>query len=66
MNRDLGAATAVITHNADIAGMADRVAHVDLNANRRNPRELHLKEGDLVILHPDETVSDGKSISTGR
>ena len=49
VNRELGAATAVITHNADIAGMADRVvhmsngnvSHVDLNANRRNPRELH-------------------------
>ena len=25
-----------------------------------------LKEGDLVVLHPDETVSDGKAISTGR
>jgi len=49
VNRELGAATAVITHNADIAGMADRVVHmsnghvsqVELNANRRNPRELH-------------------------
>ena len=49
VNRELGAATAVITHNADIAGMADRVVHmsnghvsqVELNANRRNPRDLH-------------------------
>lgn len=49
VNRELGAATAVITHNADIAGMADRVvhmsngnvSHVDKNANRRNPRDLH-------------------------
>ena len=49
VNRELGAATAVITHNADIAGMADRVVHmsnghvsqVELNARRRNPRELH-------------------------
>jgi putative ABC transport system ATP-binding protein len=49
VNRELGAATAVITHNADIAGMADRVVHmsnggvsrIDVNAQRRNPRELH-------------------------
>jgi putative ABC transport system ATP-binding protein len=49
VNRALGAATAVITHNADIAGMADRVVHmsnghvttVERNAARRSPRELH-------------------------
>jgi putative ABC transport system ATP-binding protein len=49
VNRDLGAATAVITHNADIAGMADRVVHmsnghvttVTHNTVRRNPRDLH-------------------------
>ncbi|MBL8241972.1 MAG: ABC transporter ATP-binding protein [Bryobacterales bacterium] len=49
VNRELGAATAVITHNADIAGMADRVvhmsnghvSHVEQNAHRRNPGELH-------------------------
>ncbi len=49
VNRELGAATAVITHNADIAGMADRVVHmsnghiasVDRNAHRRSPQELH-------------------------
>jgi putative ABC transport system ATP-binding protein len=49
VNRELGAATAVITHNADIAGMADRVVHmsnghvttVEQNENRRSPRELH-------------------------
>jgi putative ABC transport system ATP-binding protein len=49
VNRELGAATAVITHNADIAGMADRVvhmsnghvSHVEQNTHRRNPRELH-------------------------
>lgn len=49
VNRELGAATAVITHNADIAGMADRVVHmsnghvttVDQNATRRSPRDLH-------------------------
>src|SRR5262245_31737616 len=28
VNRELGTATAVITHNADIAGMADRVIHM--------------------------------------
>jgi len=49
VNRELGAATALITHNADIAGMADRVVHmtnghvsdVTRNATRKNPRELH-------------------------
>ncbi len=49
VNRELGAATAIITHNADIAGMANRVvhmsngqvSHVDLNEQRKNPRELH-------------------------
>ena len=49
VNRELGAATAVITHNADIARMADRivhmsngnVSHVERNAVRRNPRDLH-------------------------
>ncbi len=49
VNKELGAATAVITHNADIAGMADRVvhmsnggvSHVDINQHRRSPRELH-------------------------
>lgn len=49
VNRELGAATAVITHNADIAGMADRVVHmsnghittVDRNTARRSPRDLH-------------------------
>ncbi len=49
VNRELGAATAVITHNADIAGMADRVVHmsnghvssIDINKARRNPRDLH-------------------------
>src|SRR4030067_3430791 len=28
INRELGTATAIITHNADIAGMADRVVHL--------------------------------------
>ena len=49
VNKELGAATAVITHNADIAGMADRVVHmknggvsdVEINQHRRPPRELH-------------------------
>ncbi len=48
VNRELGAATALITHNADIAGMADRVVHmhngeigsVDINQHRRRPRDL--------------------------
>ncbi|MBI5040652.1 MAG: ABC transporter ATP-binding protein [Gammaproteobacteria bacterium] len=48
VNRELGTATAVITHNASIAQMADRViymgdgliTHVDTNATRKAPREL--------------------------
>ncbi len=48
VNRDLGTTTAVITHNADIAGMAGRVvrmsngniAGVEPNARRLSPREL--------------------------
>jgi putative ABC transport system ATP-binding protein len=40
INRELGTATAIITHNADIAGMADRVIHLsngriaEVTANR--------------------------------
>jgi putative ABC transport system ATP-binding protein len=49
VNRELGTATAVITHNADIAGMADRVVHlrsgriaeIERNERRKSPRELH-------------------------
>jgi len=49
VNRELGAATAVITHNADIAAMADRVVHmsnghistIDHHATRCSPRDLH-------------------------
>jgi putative ABC transport system ATP-binding protein len=48
VNRDLGTTTAVITHNAVIADMADRVIHmtdgriddVRHNATRRRPSEL--------------------------
>jgi putative ABC transport system ATP-binding protein len=48
-NRTLGTATAIITHNADIARMADRVIHmsngavhsIEVNTNRRSPRDLH-------------------------
>jgi len=47
-NRDLGTTTAVITHNAAIAGMADRVIRmrsgeitgIERNEVRRSPREL--------------------------
>jgi putative ABC transport system ATP-binding protein len=47
-NRDLGTTTAVITHNAAIAGMADRVirlrsggiVRIERNDVRRSPREL--------------------------
>jgi len=49
VNRELGTPTVIITHNADIAGMADRVVHlsngmianIETNAARRAPRELH-------------------------
>ena len=49
VNRELGAATALITHNADIQHMADRVVHlanglvtsVDINEKRVKPSELH-------------------------
>ncbi len=48
VNRDLGAATVLITHNAAIAAMADRVLHVhdgriareERNARRAPPEEL--------------------------
>jgi putative ABC transport system ATP-binding protein len=48
VNRELGTATALITHNADIADMADRVVHlrsgriaeVLRNVQRKAPREL--------------------------
>ena len=48
VNRELGTTTAVITHNAAIARMADRVIHlssgriasVDVNARRAAPAEL--------------------------
>jgi putative ABC transport system ATP-binding protein len=49
VNRSLGTTTAIITHNSDIAGMADRVVHLSSglisevvrNAARRPPRDLH-------------------------
>jgi len=48
VNRELGTTTAVITHNASIARMADRVIHigsgkitsVDLNAKKAKPEDL--------------------------
>jgi putative ABC transport system ATP-binding protein len=48
VNREVGTSTAVITHNAAIAGMADRVmqmadgkiASVERNSTRKKPREL--------------------------
>jgi len=49
VNRELGTATAIITHNAVIAAMADRVIHladgliadVSVNSTKRTPAELH-------------------------
>ena len=48
-NRELGTTTVIITHNADIAGMADRVIHlsdgriseITANAMKKRPGELH-------------------------
>ena len=50
VNTELGTTTAVITHNAAIAEMADRVvrladgriAAIENNSNMRQPNELHL------------------------
>jgi putative ABC transport system ATP-binding protein len=49
VNRKLGTATVIITHNVDIAGMADRVIYlsngriseVKINTIKRLPGELH-------------------------
>jgi len=48
VNRELGTTTAVITHNASIARMADRVIHigsgritsVDINTVKAKPEDL--------------------------
>jgi putative ABC transport system ATP-binding protein len=48
VNREVGTTTVVITHNASIAGMADRVVRLSdglvasehVNASRRSPQEL--------------------------
>ena len=48
INRELGTTTAVITHNAPIAAMADRVIRlsdgriqaIEVNPNKKSPREL--------------------------
>jgi putative ABC transport system ATP-binding protein len=49
VNQELGTTTAVITHNADIAFIADRVIHlsnghisgIERNSKKKEPRELH-------------------------
>jgi putative ABC transport system ATP-binding protein len=48
INREIGTTTALITHNADIAGMADRVVRVgsgviqsvERNERKKAPREM--------------------------
>jgi putative ABC transport system ATP-binding protein len=48
-NRELGTTTAIITHNADIATIADRVVHlsdghissVHVNESKKSPKDLH-------------------------
>lgn len=47
INRDLGTTTLVITHNAAIAGMADRVIHLADGSIQREDRPARK-------LHPDE------------
>ena len=49
INQELGTTTAVITHNADIASIADRVIHlsngvisgIEHNTSKKQPRDLH-------------------------
>lgn len=49
VNRELGTTTVIITHNVDIADMADRVIHlsnglissISSNSTKKAPRELH-------------------------
>jgi len=49
VNRELGTTTVIITHNVDIADMADRVIHlsnglisvINKNTTKKPPRELH-------------------------
>jgi putative ABC transport system ATP-binding protein len=49
INKELGTTTAVITHNADIAAIADRVIHlsnghiagIDRNETKKDPKDLH-------------------------
>jgi putative ABC transport system ATP-binding protein len=49
VNRELGTTTVIITHNVDIAGMADRVIHLSngliseiaRNAVKKPPKDLH-------------------------
>jgi putative ABC transport system ATP-binding protein len=49
INRELGTTTAIITHNADIASIADRVIHlsngqisgIERNTAKKEPHELH-------------------------
>jgi putative ABC transport system ATP-binding protein len=49
VNRELGTTTVIITHNVDIAAMADRVIHLSngqiseilRNTVKKPPRELH-------------------------
>jgi len=48
VHHELGTATAIITHNVDIAGMADRIVHLSngfitevvVNVNKKSPGEL--------------------------
>jgi putative ABC transport system ATP-binding protein len=49
INRELGTTTVIITHNADIAEMADRVIYISngliskitRNTVKKQPREIH-------------------------
>lgn len=49
INRELGTTTAIITHNSDIAAMADRVVHlsnghitsIETNKVKKSPKDIH-------------------------
>jgi putative ABC transport system ATP-binding protein len=49
INREIGTTTVIITHNAVVAGMADRVLHltdgtisqVEINKMKMSPEEMH-------------------------
>ncbi|HEY7955747.1 MAG TPA: ABC transporter ATP-binding protein, partial [Polyangia bacterium] len=49
VNRELGATTALVTHNAAIAGLGDRV--------------LHFRDGRIVERHQNEKRANASELS---